>query len=68
VDTVSLPTALSFIRELGLNPIDFTHFRDDTLHWGIVGVPVGKELLWVDSLQTFESIIKGALWPTVLPR
>jgi hypothetical protein len=68
VDTVSLSTALSFVGGLGLTPVDFAHFQDDTVHWGIIGVPVGKELLWVDSLKTFRSFIKDAAWLTVLPQ
>ncbi|MGA9364196.1 MAG: hypothetical protein WBW16_07490 [Bacteroidota bacterium] len=66
VDTVSLPQALSFVRDLGLTPVDFTHFQDDTVHWGIIGVPVGKEMMWVDSLRTYKSFIKEAGWLTVV--
>ena len=68
VDTVSLSTALSFVSALGLTPVDFAHFQQDTVHWGIVGVPVGKEMLWVDSLRTYRSFIKDAAWPAVVPQ
>jgi predicted amino acid dehydrogenase len=60
VDTVTLAGADSFVRNLGLTPVNFSSYQIDTLHFGIIGVPSGDEQLWVDSLKTYTGIIKDA--------
>ncbi len=59
-DTVTLAEAKEFIQTLNLTPINFVGFETDPLHSGIIGVPIGKEQLWVDSLNTYTLIIKKA--------
>ncbi len=66
VDTVSRTEAELFVRGLELTPMNFAHFDDDTNHWGIIGVPIGREMFWVDSLRTYKSFVKEVFWPAVV--
>jgi hypothetical protein len=60
VDTITLSEAELFVHSLDLTPVIFIGFETATLHSGVIGVPIGKEQLWVDSLNTYTSIIKKA--------
>jgi hypothetical protein len=59
-DTVTLAEAESFVRSLNLNPMNLTSFENDPPHWGTIGVPIGMEQSWADSLMTYSSFVKNA--------
>ena len=62
VNSVTRDQADQFIRSLNLTPIDLSDLDNkDTPHWGLVGVPIGKEKVWVDSLKTFPQVEKAEL-------
>lgn len=60
VDTITVAGAESLVNDLGLTPLNFSSYGIDTLHSGVIGVPVGDEQLWVDSLKTYTSYITDA--------
>ncbi len=60
VDTVRLAEAQTFVRGFGLTPLDFSHYETDPLRSGTIGVPVGEEDFWVDSLNTYPLFIREA--------
>jgi hypothetical protein len=60
VDTVSQAEAEMFILGLNLTVVDLSRVETDPLHYGIIGVPIGDEQLWVDSLMTYPAFIKDA--------
>ncbi len=60
VDTVSQAEAQRFVQGLGLTTLDLSRIETDPLHYGVIGVPVDKEDLWVDSLKKFPDFIKDA--------
>ncbi len=59
-DSIALARAESFVREFGLTPMDFTNYETDPLRSGTIGVPVGLEQIWVDSLSKYPSFIRSA--------
>jgi len=60
VDTITLAQAQSFVQSLDLTAVDFSFFEADPLHSGIIGVPIGMEQSWVDSLKTYPAFVKNA--------
>jgi hypothetical protein len=59
VDTISEPEAEKFILGLNLTIVDLSRVETDSLHYGIIGVPIGEEQLWMDSLRTYPAFIKN---------
>ena len=61
VTTITHAQAEQFIAGLNLVALDMSDFdRDDVMHLGLIGIPVGQEKAWVDSLKTFPSFVLGA--------
>jgi len=60
LDNVTLGEAQSFISGFGLTPKNYFDYEANLLHPLLVIVPIGTEQLWVDSLNTYTSIIKKA--------
>jgi len=60
MDKVTLDTAESFISGFGLTPKNYFDYENNPSRSLLILVPTGTEQLWVDSLNTYTSIIKKA--------